>query len=212
MPLYVHFWIGPTLQQSAEDESEAAAIICPPLRRKSEQGHENKQMDIHVRLWEGDQVITRYLTSTFMGHATSADLLEHFHEACDSLNLRKLLQVSMDGPNVNWRFHRLLQEEQDAETGAGLLDIGSRGLHIVHGAFRTGTAATKWDVNGLLSALYYLFKDSPARREDYSKVSGSTVFPLEFCSARWVENVPVAERALEVSSAILPVFPNAYCD
>ncbi|KAM9424501.1 procollagen-lysine,2-oxoglutarate 5-dioxygenase 1-like isoform 3-T4 [Pholidichthys leucotaenia] len=33
-------------------------------------------------------------------------------ECTQQLNLQKLLSVSMDGPNVNWKFLELLQQEQ----------------------------------------------------------------------------------------------------
>ena len=46
--------------------------------------------------------------------------------------------------------------------------------------------------------VYWLFKDSPARREDYSKMTGSSVFPLKFCQHKWLENVSVAELALGI--------------
>ncbi|CAM1319461.1 Uncharacterised protein at_DN0340 [Pycnogonum litorale] len=53
--------------------------------------------------------------------------------------------------------------------------------------------------DSLLSSMYYLFKDSPARREDFLRVSGnSSKFPLKYVSHRWIENVPVIERALEI--------------
>jgi len=32
---------------------------------------QNKQMDFHVRIWEGAEVRTRYYHSEFMGHATA---------------------------------------------------------------------------------------------------------------------------------------------
>ncbi|XP_069133066.1 uncharacterized protein [Argopecten irradians] len=41
-----------------------------------------------------------------------------------------------------------------------------------------------------------VFKDSPARHEDYQKVCGSSVLPLKFVNHRWMENVGVVERAL----------------
>jgi len=43
-----------------------------------------------------------------------------------------------------------------------------------------------------------LFKDSPARRADFTAITGSTCFAKKFCAVRWVENVDVASRALEV--------------
>lgn len=44
----------------------------------------------------------------------------------------------------------------------------------------------------------WLFKDVPARREEFTKVTGSMSFPLDFCSYRWLENVEVAEHALQI--------------
>ena len=53
-----------------------------------------------------------------------------------------------------------------------------------------------------LQHAYYLFHDVPAREEDYQTVTGSTEFPLKFCKHRWVENINVAERILDVFPAL----------
>lgn len=124
------------------------------------------QMDLHVRFWCNikQQVCTRYLNSAFLTTSSAEDLLESFKEALNPLSVDNLLQVSMDGPAVNWKFFRLLKS--DIELGEGspeLLDIGSCGLHVIHGAFQTGHSKAGWQVNQFLRGLYYLFKDSPAR-------------------------------------------------
>src|SRR5207245_11030753 len=64
------------------------------------------QMDIVIRLWDNgsNRVVTRYLTSVFLGHATAKDLEEKFIEGLTGLSLQKLVQISMDGPSVNWKF------------------------------------------------------------------------------------------------------------
>ena len=155
-----------------------------------------KQMDIHVRLWDGDHVTTRYYGSQFMGHATATDMVGHFKEATAQLNMRNVLQLSMDGPNVNWKFHDLMNEDMQTDFGKSLINIGSCGLHVVNGAFKDGCVASEWKLKDLFLSLTRIFKDTPARREDFEKVTGSSVFPLKFCSHRWLENIPVAERAL----------------
>ena len=38
-----------------------------------------------------------------MGHATAADMLTHFKLEMVLLNPSSLVQISMDGPNVNWK-------------------------------------------------------------------------------------------------------------
>jgi len=79
-----------------------------------------------------------------------------------------------------------------------LINMDSCGLHAVHGAFQTGHRASGWNVNSGLRAMYGLFKDSPARRADYIAITGSKKFPKKFCQVRWVENVDVAQRAVEL--------------
>uniref|UniRef100_A0A1A8JX24 Uncharacterized protein n=1 Tax=Nothobranchius kuhntae TaxID=321403 RepID=A0A1A8JX24_NOTKU len=46
--------------------------------------------------------------------------------------------------------------------------------------------------------MHFLFHNVPARREDFTKLTGSSLFPLPFCGHKWVENLPVGERAIEV--------------
>ena len=61
-----------------------------------------------------------------------------------------------------------------------------------------GHKAANWKVQVQLKSFFKLFKDSPARRADYIDFTGCNQFPKKFCSVRWVENVEVCERALEV--------------
>jgi hypothetical protein len=104
----------------------------------------------------------------------------------------------MDGPNVNWKLYDIMQESIEKESGNKLFNLGSCGLHILHNAFRDGcNAGAKWSIEYSLSSLRWLFKDSPARRDDFTNVTaGCTTFSLNFCKHRWLENVSVAERAL----------------
>lgn len=148
---------------------------------------QKQQLDIHVRTWKHDHVASRYYGSSFIGHATAADMLTSFKEDFD-LNLVNIFQLSMDGPNVNWAFYDLLQQDISSETGmsASLLNLGSCGLHVMHNAFKSGVTASTWETSSVLSSAYYLFKDAPARREDFITTTGSFVFPLKFCGHRCV--------------------------
>ena len=106
----------------------------------------------------------------------------------------------MDGPNVNHKFYRdcvTMRKETDPDA-PDLLDIGSCGLHVIHGAFKTGVNATGWKTDNLLRSLWWLFYDSQARRSDYTGITQSNIFPMQFCSTRWIEDVPVAKRAVEI--------------
>ena len=69
---------------------------------------------------------------------------------------------------------------------------------MVHNAFRAGFGATGWDLKSFFWALHRIFHETPARREDFTAITGTTVFPMKFCMHRWVENARVASRALLV--------------
>ena len=61
--------------------------------------------------------------------------MEHSTEGLDK---NKLLQICMDGANMNWKFHKEMQSKSIAETGKSLIMIGSCGVHIIHAAFEGG--------------------------------------------------------------------------
>ena len=70
-----------------------------------------------------NRVCTRYLDSTFVCRSRSDDLLEHFLLGLQSLDKVKLIQVSMDGPNVNWAFFEELRNIQDDGLAVKALDF-----------------------------------------------------------------------------------------
>ncbi|GBM75222.1 hypothetical protein AVEN_73987-1 [Araneus ventricosus] len=107
---------------------------------------QEKQMDIHVRYWHQNRVSTIYFNSVFLGHNRSFDIFEEFISAIAKLKFSKTIQISMDGPNVNWKFYSMLQDYYFKEFGKNLLNIGSCGLHIMHNAFKAGCIASTWGI------------------------------------------------------------------
>ena len=76
--------------------------------------------------------------------------MEHCTEACKNLNNGKLYQVSIDGPNVNLKFLRLLKEQIGSGVLHELIDIGSCNLHSISNGFKIGAELTQWDLPDLL--------------------------------------------------------------
>lgn len=201
----VTYGIGPYFQEQLISQVKSCLFYSVSFDESLNKVAQQGQMDIVLRFWNEstNEIDTRYLTSTFLGHATAVDLLNSFTSALCSqnLNLKRLLQVSMDGPNVNLKFltelKAYLKREQDPDDPL-LFEIGTCSLHIVHGAYKTAHNVCGWKVNDFLRSLYYTFKDFPSRRSDYTAASQSTVFPLRFCAIRWVENSAVIQRALDI--------------
>ena len=157
-------------------------------------------MDLLVRYWDvsNDSVVVRYWNSLFLGYTTHLDLLKSFNEGLEGLDLSKLVQVSMDGSKTNLKFLQELKKGRAENELSSLIDIVSCSLHIIHGAFKTGSEATDWKSDKVLNGAYKVLHDSPARRDDYHSISGSSTYPLQFCGTRWVEDKKVAEKSIEL--------------
>ena len=78
---------------------------------------QKKQMDVHLRFWNGDSIATMYYTSIFMGHAKATDLVQHLQSVLAKVSHNGLIQLSMDGPHVNWKAFELLQSNLESEHG-----------------------------------------------------------------------------------------------
>ncbi|KAL6459284.1 hypothetical protein MHYP_G00327560 [Metynnis hypsauchen] len=201
----VRFGLAPYIKKqliSRVNEDSFVIMFDESLNRTTK----NKQLDLHVRYWTTDEtgthVQSRFFGSQFMGHSTADDLLERFKEGTKELKLKNMVSLSMDGPNVNWKLVELIQKEYGEQfAGAQLEIVGSCGLHTLHNSFKSGFLM--WQIEKVLRALHSLFNCAPARREDFSSATKSSVFPLPFCGHRWLENLPAIERAVEVWPSIV---------
>jgi hypothetical protein len=158
------------------------------------------QMDIIVRFWnhESNEVFTRYLDSQFLGGANSKQLLKSFNEGVSQLNIQKMIQISSDGPNVNLKFLRLVKEDWELNEYPALLDIGTCGLHTVHGSLKTSVNNSEWKLGEKLKAMWKFLNECPSRREIYENVAENKVYPLPYCGHRWCENQNCCERAANI--------------
>ena len=86
-----------------------------------------------------------------------------------------------------------VQESVEKEPGKTVFNLGSCWLHILHDDFRNECNAAKWNIEDSLSCLRWLFKDAPAKREHFTKVSGDA--QLHNFALGILGNVSVAERA-----------------
>ena len=113
------FGIAPHFRKLLLDKVKSEAYHIILFDESLNKVTKTKQMDIHVRIWVDDKVLTRYYGSVFLGHATAHDMIDKFLDYID-LDLTKTLQISMDGPNVNWKFFDELQTEIFKQTDSKL--------------------------------------------------------------------------------------------
>lgn len=192
------FGIAPYFSQLLEKKAKDQPYVLlfdESLNRELQK----KQMDILIRIWDDNRVSSRYYKSDFLGHACAVDITTSFEtNVATNLNYKNLLQVSMDGPNVNWAVFKQLSDKLEEDYDTAIVDIGSCGLHTMHNAVKAAVTETGWDLHKILSSLHTLFDDVPARRADYESCTGQSLYGVNFCAHRWVENVPACERAVEV--------------
>ena len=157
------FGIAPFFKQQLLADLKKALCFVISFDESFNQELQKEQMEFIVRYFNKSKVVSRYLTSSFLGYTRAEDLKRNFEEATKDLDKKMLAQVSMDGPNVNWKMYdKLVGERGENEQLLGLINVGSCGLHAVHGAFRSGAEKTNWVIDSILKAPYKLFDKSPA--------------------------------------------------
>lgn len=198
----ITYGLGPYFRQILLEEVQNAKTICISIDESLNKVCQSAQMDVIVRFWDSSkqEVSTRYLASIFPERCTSDGLFKAITNALKDLklNLSNVLQVAMDGPNVNLKLHSDLLKYMEENGMNKILNLGTCTLHIVHNGYKTAHDSSNWNIHRLLRSLYYLFKDFPTRRADYKYYTRSSLFPLKFCSVRWLENGKVLQRALNI--------------
>ncbi|GBN32939.1 hypothetical protein AVEN_43414-1 [Araneus ventricosus] len=189
-----------TLLDTLRNCSDITICFDESLNKVAQKG----QMDLIARFWMEGNVCTRYYGSVFLGCATAQDSLDNFLKALSDIPLSKILHMSMDGPNVNLSFLNRLEEHISNEypDGKHLIKMGTCGLHVIHGAMKSGLKSVDWDIFAILRNLFYLFKDSPTRRADFTRIKGCSIFPKKFCAVRWLESSDCIARAIEIVEAV----------
>lgn len=202
---FLNFGIYPVFHHDLVSNLSSASVFSISFDESMNDVLQQQQMDIFVKFWDDklESAVTRYFASVFMGYTKATDMLDKFKSGVRELNMVKCLQLSMDGPNVNWLFLSLYKDGLD-EGDPKLIETGSCGLHILNNSFKVGSKATEWNISGLLRCLHLLFKSSCARQADFIFVNGvGCRFPLKYCGHRWLENKPVVERAIAIWPSIV---------
>ena len=83
---------------------------------------------------------------------------------------------------MSWKFYNEVTKLREESGLPKLINIGSCNLHAVHGALKSSAESTGWNLKKLINGAYHLF--SPARRQDYISITGSTLFPMNFCATQ----------------------------
>ena len=161
---FINFGVAPYLKDQLLIIVDTSTFFVVCYDESMNRIFQEEQMDIGLRYFNDDTglVETKYFDSAFLKRPYSENLHEKLLQSLSDLKLGKLLQISMDGPNVNWDVLKRHSQYREEKELAQLVIIGSCGLHVVNGAFRTGMMETDWDIHKVLHAVWKLFDESPA--------------------------------------------------
>ena len=104
----------------------------------------------HSLLSNGFSSKVRYWDSSFLCHTTANDLLRHFIDTIDSVNQSNIIHVSVNGPSVNCKFYKGLEEHCIREELPDIISFGSYTLPILHDALKSGFEGTERRIKKLL--------------------------------------------------------------
>lgn len=203
--------LGPFFHQEIVDEIKTSKALYTLSFDEATNDCGKKQLDLHLRWWGNSGVKNYYFCTYLLGHATAEIMRDKILDALneDELSLSQLLMLSSDGPNVNKKLLKLMDELLKSKIPGhrGLIHFGSCNLHIVHNSFGHAMKEfSSWGVEEFLDAVFKYFSKYPARKEDFEGVQKLLEIEhkefMRYVNSRWISLVPVIERVLEQYEAL----------
>ena len=130
------------------------------------------QIDFLVRLLHESKkhVVTWYLTSEFLQGAKADQLVNKFNSAVETLDQSKLIQIFSDGPSGNLKSLSIIHEQRDkGDQLLILIDIGTCGLHAIHGSLKNGSISSGWKIDVVLKVDVEFTQRKASQKRDLRK-------------------------------------------
>ena len=162
----VNFGLGPCFKNILMESIRKSAHFVISFDESLNKATQSCELDFLVQYFDvlEMKVSTRYFTSVFLGHSRHTDLYNSFTSMMDGLSEDKLVQLSMDGSSVSFKLLQVVQGDRKDKGLPHELDIGTCGLHTLHGSFKVGIEKSEWEMKSLMKASFNMLHDSPARR------------------------------------------------
>ena len=200
--------LGPHFKREIENEIRNEALGYTIEIDETTTSKHWRQLDILVRYFSDkhEKVVVFHLLSITLGRAQASVIFDKIRDAVTPLYTRKLLQISSDGPNVMKALHKKVRDELNPN----LIDISTCNIHKIHNAFSKAYDSFGSDVEDLGIEIYYYFKTSPVRMEDFEQVQCQLGIPqhvfLRHLPTRWLTLEHVTDRLIEQLPALQKFF------
>ena len=118
-------WVNGRLKNEIASSPFFSVLFDESLNKKMQKN----QMDVQIRFWSDvlNKSVTRHWGSQFQYNTDAVTLKENLLKLLYSLPVEKQTQLSMDGPQINWKILNLFSVFRDEEEYPQLENIGSCG-------------------------------------------------------------------------------------
>ena len=135
---YINYGLAPNFKEELVKAVKTSPYFSLSFDETLNGEIQEEQLDCHVTYGDGNrkEVCWRYLDSHFLRRPNAQNILNLLQHSLNELLPQRMVQLSVDGPSTNWKVSKLLEENRNDKEYAPLMNIGSCGLHTVHGAFQ----------------------------------------------------------------------------
>ena len=163
--------LGPLVMEKLKEQLESIDSCFTLLFDETTTVQHKKQMDVLIRFWsdQSGSIETRYIDSFFFGRAPGEKIVELLHQLMPTNEKdiwSKMFNISSDGPHINRKVHRLLDQELRKSGHNGLLPFIGCTLHTMHNGYHKGIKEMSSNIEDLVYDLHAWFKNSPCKEED----------------------------------------------
>ena len=135
----VNHGLAPYYKEKAISSVKEAAYFVSSSDEPFNSQSNKKQLDAHVNFFDdkSNRVEWKYIGSFFIGHGDAETCLKSLIDVLGNLDyVNNLIQMGMDGPNVNWNLFDMMKQDRVEKNpkASPMLELGSCGLHVVYGA------------------------------------------------------------------------------
>ena len=207
--------LGPYFQQQIIDDIQRLPSTYYTIHfDETTNAQMKKQMDILVRYYseKHGEVKVRFLKALMFGHAFAKTVSDEIWRTLQESGMSPgfLLSLSSDGPNVNKSIKKSINNKLQEQFKRQLVDTGSWQIHVAHNSFQKGIEVYGEAIENLCIDLFYFFKLSASRREDYlaiqQKLDLDEIVFNRHVESRWLSLLPAVEKVKSQLPALLEYF------
>ena len=202
--------LAPYFQEKMLSDLQQEGVKFSLQFDETKNSENKKELQVRTIYWSHSEnmIVNRHLVTKFIDRGTGESLFNHLLESLDSngLQLKNLLTLGRDGPNVNKTVARLFDEKFKELKYKKIFNFGSCYLHKVNNAFEKAFESLPINISDLVTDIKDFFDQSDLRWVCYSIIQNEKKLKkhkfLVHGKTRWTTIGPAVERIIEQLPAL----------